>query len=364
MNDEEKKLILRQYKDDLQTSQKAFDGFKKKMKYARQAYLNQIPEDIKNAASNEIYLTGKDYVPAVRDSRAEKSKQQSITRTCSKWLHPMHIAIQKKMIENMTAIPPRYEWDANSRNYVKTSRALEREFAKFYTRMNLAGKTPKLIKHFVVDGVFVQQTIFKKMADKVNRYKDGRAKEEEIYNKGAIDYILYDPMTTYFDWDADPLNYRETAYFIIVTINSSMTYTAFKRKYPKYADQVSGNGQQMEDIYKEDSGSKIHGLLTPSSTVVLREYYTRDGNFYVIANDSVIVDSGKSSNGDMSKIPINVGFYHDNYTTLWEDLKWPIAAMSNAFNQVADNNSFNNTAPIWILGDIVVDPLAHDPADG
>jgi len=361
---EEYTTVLEQYKNDLKCSQEAFLGFKKKMAYARQAYNGKIPADIKGAASNEALLTVYETSTADRDNRGNDSGTQSVTRTCSKMLLPMFKAICKKMIENMTAIPPRYEWAANTKDYVKVSRLLEKELAKSYTRKNLSGKNPRIITNFVRDGIFVQQTVFEKMLSEAWKFKDGRKAKEEIYNKGSIDFRIYDPMTTYFDWDADPLSYRDTARYIIVTTNSEMTYGAFKAKYPKYEKQVNGSTGQTEDQLKSNSGNDIHGLVAPTAVVTVREYYTNDGMFYVVVNDAVIVDSGTSSNGDASRIPINVGFCYDDYITLWEELKWPVAAMSNAFNQVADNNAFNNTAPIFMLGNCLVDPLAMDPADG
>ena len=357
--------VIRQYKDDFNAAHDAFIEFKKKMGYARKAFLNEIPDDIRGAASNEIYLNGYVTDEPIRYSRADTNKnKQALPQTCSKMLLPMYKAIAKKMIDNMTAIPPRYEWDANRKDYVKTSRALEKEFAKFYTKMNLAGKMPRIIKNFVRDGVFVQQTVFKELSENVMKWTDGRPAPENLYNKGAIDYLLYDPMTCYFDWDADPMDYRGTARFIIVTIASSMTEKGFRRKYPKFTGTIGSGHQEQEDLIKDETGDRIVGKTKPNNTVTLREYYLDNGKFYVIANDAHIVDEGWASNGDLSRIPINVGFCYDEYITLWEELKWPVAAMSNAFNQVADNNSFNNTAPIYVLGDVVVDPLAYDPADG
>lgn len=357
--------VIRQYKEDFKFAQDAFVDFKLKMTYAREAFLNEIPADIKGAASNEIYMQGYTTDQPVRDSRAgNMKKSQALPQTCSKMLLPMYKAIAKKMIDNMTAIPPRYEWDANRKDYVKTSRSLEKEFAKFYTKMNLAGKMPRIIKHFVRDGVFVQQTVFKEMSEQVMKWTDGRPNAENLYNKGAIDYLIYDPMTCYFDWDADPMDYRGTARFIIVTISSSMSQKAFRRKYPNFKGSIGGGHQEREDLLKDQSGDRIVGKTKPNNVVVLREYYLDNGKFYVIADDAHVVDEGWSSNGDLSRIPINVGFCYDEYITLWEELKWPVAAMSNSFNQVADNNAFNNTSPIYVLGDVVVDPLAYDPADG
>lgn len=357
--------IIREYTAEKQCAEDAFREFKLKMSYARKAWLNQIPDDIRSAASNEIYLNGYVAESPVRDSRAASAKgNQALPATCSKMLLPMYKAVGKKMVENMNAIPPRYEWDANRKDYVKVSRSLEKEFAKFHTKMNLGGKTPRLIKHFVRDGVFVQQTVFKKLLENVRSWENGRPGNEPVYNKGAIDYILYDPMTCYFDWDADPLDYRRTARFIIVTISDALTVKGFMSKYPKFAENLLGGFAATEDNLNQESGNKILGLEKPNGTVTLREYYKNDGKFYVIVNDQYVVDEGYSSNGDMSYIPVNVGFCYDDYITLWEDLKWPVAAMSNAFNQVADNVSFNNTAPIYVLGDVMVDPLAYDPADG
>lgn len=365
IDQKEYKKILKDYQRDMEQSKRAFIGFKEKMKYARQAFLNEIPEDIAKAASNEIYLKQTEVGVNYRDSRSESSKEQMMVGTCSKMLLPHYKGISKKMIENMTALSPRYEWDANSKQYVKTSRALEKELSKFYTKMNLGGKTPKLIKNFVRDGVFVQQTVFRELVEKVRKYdKNNSVKEEPLYSGGVIDYLIYNPMTCYFDWDADPINYRQTARFIIVTISDAMTTTALKARYPNIVKDITGNVSQQEDVMNQESINDILGLVKPSDTVVVREYYTNNGRWYTVVNDTYIVDTGYNSNGDMNHVPINVGFMYDDYITLWEDVKWPVAAMSNAFNQVADNNAFNNTSPIFTLGDIAMDALAHDTDSG
>ena len=71
------KQILEQYQEDLKTSQGAFSEFKKKMGYARKAFLNEIPDDIRESASNEIYLNGYITDEPIRDSELRHTNQSN-----------------------------------------------------------------------------------------------------------------------------------------------------------------------------------------------------------------------------------------------------------------------------------------------
>jgi hypothetical protein len=356
MGQEQFKDLIQTYQDRKKRSEDQYRIFKERIKNARDAYKQKIPQDIAKAASNQYLMTGNQ---GINDDG-----------NCSMMLIPMFTAIAKKGVENLTAMPPRYEWDANNRESVKTTRALEKELVQFFTKMNIGKHTPLLMHHFLVSGMFAQQTIFRKMVEKVTVYKEGRETEEIIYNGGAIDFVLYDPLTCYFDWDADLSDMTKTSKFCIVTISSNMSLDEIKRRYGKVMEQqgispMTSNAQT--DVLKTQLQSAA-GLTPDVDTYIVREYYTNDGKFYTIINDSFVARWGYASNGVRDQIPINIGVAFidpDNNCgyPLWEFMKWPIAAMSNAFNQVADNNAFNNTSPIFMLGSDLA-PLVIDTADG
>jgi hypothetical protein len=343
--------IIEEYRDRLVRSSEELKGFKKKMLNAVKAYDQEIPDDIQYSASNEFLLKG--------------NTSEKLPDTCSKMLLPLFTAISKKMIENLTALPPRYEWDANSKDFVTASRSLEKELAKCYTKMNIGRKNPRIIRDLVVKGMFVQQTVFKEMRDKVWKYEDGQKKVEELYNGGAVDFIVYEPINTFWDWDADITNLRNTSKFCIVTVSESMTKKGAEALFGE--DVVAHAHGNMHGRYEDlmlDERRRDKGAIKPTGTYVVREYYKNDGTFYTVINDSLVVRKGYNSNGSADKIPINIGFMYNDLTTLWELVKWCIAGMSNAFNQVADNNAFNNTAPLFMLGDVALSAMGFDTNDG
>ena len=342
--------IMREYNFRLKRSEEYYAKFKQSIRNARKAFKQEIPPDISSASSNEYLLVGNEEDGARTDA------------SCSKMMLPMFTAIAKKMVENTTAVPPRYEWEANVRDRLQTARALERELAKSYTKMNTGSKLPLLINHYVVSGMLVQQTIFRKLEEKVRVFKDGRPQIESIYSGGAIDFLVYDPLMCYFDWDADISDMRRTSKFCIVTLSDSMTKDELVKKYgEKFQRMNPGQGSNaLQDSLKQELRTQS-GTLKPVEGYAVREYYVaEEGKFYVVIADSIIVSEGYNSNGVIGEIPINicpsfVDLDNNCGDLLWNLVKWPVAAMSNAFNQVADNSAFNNVAPMFTLGDVMMD---------
>lgn len=346
--------LLNEYNDRKKKSEDQYKDFKEKINNAREAFNQKIPKDIAEAASSQYLISG-----------------NTDDDNCSKMLLPYYTAIAKKAIENLCALPPRYEWDSNDEKSIITSRALERELSKFYTKMNIGRHTKMIMHHFIVTGMFAQQTVYRKMAETVRMFKDGKLVTDPIYNGGAIDFIVYDPLTCYFDWDADITDMRRTSKFCIVTVSTSMSEAEVIRRYGvtfKGAG-VSGSGMGSQtDVLKTNLQTSA-GVVAPLNAYTVREYYTNDGRYYTIINDSYVAEELYASNGVADQIPINIGVAFidpDNNcgTTLWEYVKWPVAAMSNAFNQVADNNAFNNNSPIFIADNADITPLIMDTADG
>jgi len=352
--------ILVEYKRRLQRSSGEYTPLYQKIKNSRDAFNQKMPSDIINQASNYQLTKGN----ALDSSGDDNGMYQG----CSRMLIPMYTAITYKTVENLTALPPRYEWAANKRGYEKTSRSLERELVKIYTKMNLNKVLARLYQNFLVAGFFVQQTVFKKIEETVRKFDNGKMKEEVIYNGGAIDYYLYDPLTTFTDWDAQPSRIRETSKFIIVTVNDAMSPEGIEAEYGIPASSVGGASPNLApDVLKQNL--RWQNTTPKNDTCTVREYYLNNGEFYTIVNDTFIVAKGYASNGVADQIPINVGVLEiDDDCNLgkpyWERVKWPIAAMSNAFNQVADNNAWNNTAPFFTLGNLGLEEIGMDVNDG
>lgn len=359
---ENNKEVLDLYKKRLKRSDDQYRELYKKIKNSRDAFNQKMPSDIINQASNTGLVRG--------NENDTDGNPNGMYQSCSRMLIPMYTAIVSKTVENLTAMPPRYEWDANKRGYEPVCRKLERELIKVYTKMNLSNVLPRMYKHFIEAGFFVQQTVFRKIGDKVRKFDNGKMTTETVANEkaGAIDFYVYDPLTTFVDWDAQPGRIRETSKYIIVTINDSMSPEGIEEKYGIPANEVgSASDNMINDVLKKQL--RYEQTTPKNDTAVVREYYLNDGTFYTIVNDKFIVAKNYASNGDASRIPINVGVLEiDEDCNLgkpyWERVKWPVAAMSNAFNQVADNNAWNNVAPFFSFSDIGIEELSVDVSDG
>ena len=352
--------VLTEYKRRIKKSEEEYTPLFQKIKNSRDAFNQRMPSDILDQASNNQLVKG-------NENKSDGSSN-GMYQGCSKYLFPMYTAIASKIVENLTALPPRYEWDSNIRGAEQIARSLERELIQIYTKMNLSNVLPRMYFDFVTAGYFVQQTVFKKLEESVRKFDNGKMTTESIYNGGAIDFWVYDPLTTFIDWDAKINRIRETSRFIIVTISDAMSPEAVEAEYGIPAESVSGSQTNyVPDLLKRDL--RYQKTNPKTNTCTVREYYLNTGEFYTIVNDSYIVAKGYASNGVADQIPINVGVLEiDNDCNLgkpyWERIKWPVAAMSNSFNQVADNNAWNNTAPFFTIANMGIDEIAMDVNDG
>lgn len=350
LSEKRKQEIMTEYISRKFFSEQRFQRYKDKINCARDAYKQIAPADILNS----IIAT-----PESGNGGEKRKDQFSGENNSSTMIHPMFAAICNKMIESLHALPPRYEWAANTNDGISTAWALELELMKCYTKSNIGAKIPLLIWHLVVDGIFAQQTIYKKMEEKIRV----NGKEEVIYNGGTIDFIVYDPIDCYFDWDADITDMRKTSKYFIATINPSITLDGLKARFGKEAvEKAQANG--LSSMKSGDRGDQLKrqqqvqdGLQPPEDSYIYREYYTNDGMCYHIINDNYIIEAGYVESGVADQIPINIGVCYINPDnplgmTLWEKVKWCIAQMSQAINQVADRNAFNNNAPFFMLGSI------------
>lgn len=364
MNDRQRKIID-EYKTRMELSERQFMPYKQKISYARKAYRQIAPDDILNTIISTTDNGNSGYQP---ENRLPKNNNSS------RMIYPLYSAICNKMIETLHGLPPRYEWAANTNNGIATAWALELELMKCYTKSNIGAKIPLLIWHLVVDGIFAQQTVYKQMSEKL--FIPGADEPEIIYNGGTIDFEIYDPLTCFFDWDADITDIRKTSKFFIVTIANDLTRDGLidrfgKEKVEKAEKEGLGTlkAGKTGDVLKGEM-ERQNGYVEPIESYVYREYYTNDGMCYKIINDWYIIEEGHSPSGCADQIPVNIGVaYFDPDTklgtTLWDRVKWGVAMMSQAVNQVADRNAFNNKAPFFTSADIdITDDFTQDASMG
>lgn len=370
---DEDKEILDRYIGIKWRSNQQFREYKKKIVNARKAYRQIAPDDILNSiqAVAESGNGGERQTTDFYDDRGQR-KEIDGDNNNSVMIFPMYSAICNKMIETLHALPPRYEWAANDNAGIATAWALELELMKCYTKSNIGAKIPMLLWHLIVDGIFAQQTVFRQMSEKIK--VKGQEKPESVYDGGTIDFIIYDPLTCYFDWDADITDFRRTSKFFIATISDSVTYDGLVDVFGKDAVErmksagvASYKSGDYGDVYKNQM-ERDNGFTEPIESLVWREYYTKDGRCYSIINDCYIIKKSDVESGVADQIPINIGVaYYDPDSklgsSLWERVRWGVALMSQAINQVADNNSFNCKAPFFTSGEVQED-LSRDASEG
>ncbi len=352
------------YKERLQKGETVWSEYYKKLKYERQAYLQEIPDDISASASEAAVEVGNDPTGAMKS-------------THSQMLVPMYTAITKKTREAFSAMPLRFEYEANSQVGLLARRAIQIKLREVYTRANMAASQSKAF-NYVGGGLIISQTVYKTLDRKVRI--DGQTKS--ILTGGGIDVEIYDPLRVVLDWNAKIGDIRNTSEFCIVTIGD-FTAEGIKAKYGFEIAEGEGNGSgggstpRAFDSYKktleEDVGENLQ------NTYPVREYYLKDGSWYTIVNDTYVVNKSFATNGDADRIPINAVVLFptpDSHMgmTLWDYLKWPVALMSCAVNQVADNNAMNNNAPYLVskglglggysMGDFEGDFLEFNPIGG
>lgn len=327
--------ILKKYTERLKLCEDAYEDTFERIKNARYAFDQILPEDIKYK-STDAYSQN-----VGNDPDGEKVESQS------QIMVPIFTAIAKKIMEDLNANPIRPEVEANNSSGETIKDSVEQKMTETFTQENIMQRLLYGYRHAVIDGVMISQVVAKEMTQRLI-YPDGKTKA--ISMGMGIDIVVYDPLTTFMDPNCLPHNPRKTSEFIIVTIGK------FDEDYIKqrYGEDVAAGiaSTRVADNYKK-SIEKNHGVSKETS-VVVREYYLKNGMCYVVVGDSVIVEERTASNGCGDMIPINIAPLHYSSENpygipLWYMVAEPVAMMSRAMNQIADNNALNNYAPFVLF---------------
>ena len=287
----------------------------------------------------------------------ESSSYTSKNTQASMIVHPGVAIIHKKYVEELTALAPRYEWQSNNPVGEIAREALEIKFRTLYSRSNIAQKTRKLYSHSVLDGLAVVQSTTEIQGEDLI-YPNGE--KETIKGRRTVSMLVYDPLTTWLDPNADPSDIVNTSEYIIVTIgifdeayirtnypeffNKSENKTSFftqKTDSSKWID----DGEDSDD-YKE-AGRDVDKM---EGRYKVREYYGREGVYYTVINDEWMSAKKNVPNGISGRIPfIVVPTFLDVANpmgrTLFDTLRTAISITSKAINTISDNNELNNSMP-------------------
>jgi len=304
------------------------------IKEARQALKQRMPESsVVKLASNGRY-SGND-------------KNGAKTAKKSKYMFPIYTAVVEKVLQDLAARNPRFDWEANTPEGVDIKDAFDNEFIKSFTYDNNAKEIATARYHGLISGSMITQVTTKK------------EHRRRMKSDGVIDSIpvgrtvpikTYDPLTVMLDWNAIPGKVPETSDFIIVT-NGQRSVEFVKKQWGQ--DVAAQLTSEVVDNYKaqlEQEAGTSRNLN--SDSVMLREYYTADGYRHVIANDAILLESSVVSNGTVDRIPFEIATIWDDPDsvygmTLWNMLEPSIQVLNTALNQILDSNALNAKMPFF-----------------
>lgn len=325
--------FMRQYADKINAADDNMAGYYQKVRDARDAFRQVIPDSMKKQTTERDKGTGNSQTNA----------------TASAILHPAFTITAKKTIESFSALPFRFDIAANDALGVQQKKVIDRKLKSIYTRQNVTSEM--FLGYFfnVINGLSISQTkTFKKARRIVKPEIDPETntfKEESLNEDRVISIICYDPLTSLLDCSAKTGDITETSEFAVITDR----YITARDSEEYYAFQSS----KMMDIHKRALYAD-HGIEY-DKFVPVREYYDRSGYYAVIVGDSKIIEISRVSNGTVGRIPLNIApIWTDpdsptRSTTLWEHMRRMVALASRGLNLICDNVALNNNSPFFAL---------------
>jgi len=322
------------YRQRLRRAQEVHNKKFLEIKEARQALKQRMPDSsVVKLASNGRY--------SGNDTNGAKTAKKS------KYMFPIYTAVVEKVLQDLAARNPRFDWEANTPAGVDIKDAFDDEFVKIFTYDNNAKEIATARFHGLISGSMITQTTTRK--EYRRRIKPDKTIDSIPVGR-TIPIVAYDPLTVMLDWNAIPGKVAETSDFIIVTIGQrSVDYV--KRQWGE--DVEARLASEVVDNYKlqlEQEAGTSRDLN--SDSVMLREYYTADGFRHVIANDNVLLETTTVSNGSVDRIPFEVATIWDDPDsvygmTLWNMLEPSIQVLNTALNQILDSNALNAKMPFF-----------------
>ena len=349
------------YRQRMQDSVDTFTGHKKSLKNAWEAYKQILPDDILIESTNMV----EDDDPGA----------ESINLNASKLIYPALTIIAKKSIEDLTAIPPRYEYQAQNKAGEIARVASEYKLRVVLNASKMATTMEHLLTYAVIEGLGIAQVTTRVKKDVV--MVDG--KEEVLNNERIVDMNVYSALKTYLDPNSSSADIPGTSNYIIVTVgiydehwvnDNFPEYFASKGEdlevSPAYmmgdeamrqrlrAESSASEGYNIDD--GEDDVLSVEAGVDKSSLIVfkVREYYEANtGYFRVVINDEWLSKPIPVPNGRKSGIPfVIVQSMPDTNNpygmTLYDILRNPIVMASRAINQISDASAMNQRMPFFV----------------
>ncbi len=335
-----------------------FERYSQRLQIATEKHKGKFLEIRDSRKAEKQFMPNSTYVKtAYAKSSPGNDPDKEKKAKKSKYLVPMLNAVGEKVKQDLTANNFKFEYGANTAIGEEIKDAFDEILLKTYTHDNTKKRMNLGHNYNVYSGTMITQT-----------YTEER-KEKRINSEGHINEIdlgrsttfkTYDPLRTLLDWQAMPGSVPETSRFIIVTIGEKSSDWIEKETGKKVSKHIAAKEDSFHgtssyltiDGYKKTL--EENAGLSHKQGILIREYYEADGYYYVVADDSVILDKRIVSNGIADRIPFNISpLILDPDSpygrTIWSLLEPHIQVMSTAINMVADNNSIKQKMPFFAV---------------
>lgn len=338
----DKDQLLQEFRENLNKGQEVFREKHLEIRRSRFAEKQIIPDESLHKSTNTQQQSGND-------------PNNDGTWGNSAYEVPLGRAIGEKIVQELTTNIFDHEYGGNSKEGRKVRRAIKRSLRKIYSSVNLRRKFNNGLLNAVFSGTFIAQTITKNEIREIitsNKDENGEYIIDQINLGRIIDLMIYDPLTVIPDFNAYPHDINGTMQWCIVTVGE-FTKEYIEAQYGvELLDLGEGRGNQQFDNYKREveRNAGLRRDTQADATIVVREYYKKDGIRYTFAGDSQLLDVSVNSNGIKGRVPIMFApIWLDNNNifgqTLESLLRPSIDVLSGTMNQIIDLQTMNVNMP-------------------
>jgi len=361
LREKDKKVIV-EYQDRIKTAEKKHENKFKSIRDARELVKQILPEFSKRTLMSN-----------------GENKGNSSPTIRSAYCPPIIIAINNKISQELTSMPMRFEYEANTNKGVDTAGAFMKIIQRTYSQTGNVLEYLTGIEYLLGSGTLIAQPYTDIITTDVfdeGKNPDQAGPGEEVIHKlvggRSVGYKVYDPQVALIDWRASPSNPAGTAEWIVVTIGLRSP-AWIKKEYDidvKITSEMSYGTKAATilqiDEYKRTLEEKAG--LENNTGIMVREYYTNDGYVYHILDDGYV--ARKHINSAAYKgIPFVICpcvFDPDSPygIPMPEHLRPSIELVATAINLVADNTAAKNKLPWFYPSGLVDDSTIRTISSG
>ncbi len=347
------------FKNRVQKGTETYKSTWRAIYYSKKAFQQVMPDDLEGVANNT----------------------QEDGDVVSRFVFPGQTFIGKKMMEDLTALPFRFETIGNNPMGHAGSRGVQHKLKQIYSRVGMMRKVVHNMYNFVVGGTSIVEPITYRdrytQIKKVNsENKPWDLETDEMSSSRVIDIKTYDPMMTILDWNADPADIERTSRFIITAEGFYSQDEIAEMWSESVAEKVAEGGivgdwklfsefenselKTLKKNLQEMVGFKVD-LVDSPGVYAYTKYFTGDGLVHEFIG-GYYIGSNVVNNRIADRIPfvITPSFPHpDNPfgVTLWDYLKVAIQIASNAVNTIVDATEDNRSMPWVVDNELAMDGL-------